>query len=90
MYIFTDQLTIKGAEIIILSAFRVHFLKDVSRGQLQAAATTLRVKGIASLDKKNMLIPIANAIVKKGIVIIKENVSLAKIRREDIKKVGTM
>ena len=87
---FTDQLTIKGAEIIILSAFRTHFLKEISRGQLQAAATTLKVKGVATLDKKNMLIPIANAMLKKGIVVTKRDVNLAKIsKREDIKKVGT-
>ena len=80
----------EGAEIVMLCVFRQHFLKQISRGQLQAAATSLKVKGVHAMEK-NMIVPIASAMIDKGIAVLRKGISMSEITsRDDIKKVGKL
>ena len=80
-----------AADCVMLCVFRQHFLKQISRGQLQAAATSLKVKGVHAMEKKNMIVPIASAMIDKGIAVLRKGISMSEITsRDDIKKVGKL
>ena len=59
-----------------MTAFAVHFLKEISRTQLLSAAKRLILnidkKTLQAFDKNDFLIPLGKAFVEREIVKIKE------------------
>lgn len=73
-YFVCIDLTLKSAEVIIICAFKAHFIKEVSRAQLCAAAKSLLTKeerkGLANAEKSKFLKPLAQTFLDKEIVTI--------------------
>ena len=76
-----------------MEAFGVHFLKEISRSQLQSAAKSLlqraSMKELKGGDKATFLRPLALAFIEKGIVKIKKKDKVGELVRDDVRKVGT-
>ena len=85
-----------SAEAVLLTAFGAHFLKEISRSQLESAAKSLlpmtTIQRLKKGDKADFTIPLAEAFLKKGVVKLAEdtdaNYNLQNLARGDIKKVG--
>lgn len=64
-------LSMKSAEVIVAAAFQQVRLKDVSRSQLSGAVKSLcpeKKKQLRAADKSSMVLPVAKALLNKGIV----------------------
>ena len=81
-----------SAEAVLLTAFGAHFLKEVSRSQLESAAKSLLsqqiIQQLKKADKGDFSMPLAEAFLKKGIVKVAEGCNLRNLSRGDLKKVG--
>jgi hypothetical protein len=66
----------KSGGVIVMTAFAIHFLREISRTQLLSAAKRLIVNAdkrkLQALDKNDFLIPLGKAFVEREIVKIKE------------------
>ena len=83
----------QSVEAVVLTAFRVHFLKEISRGQLDSAAKSLLTwdlqHQLKKADKGDFIIPLAKAFIRKGIIKLAAKANFNNLAREDIRKVGT-
>ena len=74
-----------------MTAFAVHFLKEVSRSQLQSAARKLLTKQekiwLQPLEKSEFLLPLAKAFIKKKVVKIKKGAN-PQTSRDDLIKIS--
>ncbi len=86
-------MSLKSAEVVVMCAFGAHFIKEVSRSQLCAAAKTLLPKEerryLQGAEKTKFLKPLAEVFVGKAIVAIKHGADVENLTREDVDKVGT-
>ena len=97
MYFLCTDLSMTSAEAVILTAFGSHFLKEVTRSQLESAAKSLLSPETVHQIKKNgdkgdFIIPIAEALLKKGTIKIEgsSDIDLKNLAREELKKVGPL
>ena len=79
-----------SAEAVILAAFGAHFFKEVSQSQLESAAKSLLpLKTVSQKgDKRDYIMPLAEAFLKKGIIKVVGRSNLKNLARGDLKKVG--
>ena len=86
-------MSLKSAEIIIMCAFGAHFIKEVSRSQLCAAAKTLLSKQecrrFRGAEKSKLLKPLAKVFLEKKIVSIEHEGDLESLTRAMVHKIGT-
>ena len=84
------ELSITSAETVLLTAFGAHFFKEVSRSQLESAAKSLiPLKTIQRGDKRDFIMPLAEAFLKRGVIKIQgSSCDLKNLARGDLKKVG--
>jgi len=82
-----------SAEAVVLTAFGAHFLKEVSRSQLESAAKSLLATNVLTnlkkADKGDFIIPLAEALIKHKIVKVVEDADWKQLGRQDLEKVGT-
>ena len=75
-----------------MTAFAAHFLKEVSRSQLQSAARTLlpdrERKRLQTLEKGELIIPLAKAFLKNNIIHVKTGADMTSLSRSDVQKIG--
>ena len=83
----------QSGKAVIQTVFGAHFLKEVSRAQLESAAKSLLPPHIQQqlrkADKGEYVIPLAKAFLRKGIIKLSANADFKSLTRENIKKVGT-
>jgi hypothetical protein len=76
-----------------MCAFSAHFIKEVSRSQLCAAAKTLLSKedrkSLTGAEKQTFLKPLASQFLNRNIVSIKKRSNLANLTRDSVIKTGT-
>ena len=82
----------KSTGVVILCAFEVHSLKEVSRGQLQSAARFFAKnpeykKSITKAEKAELLLPLATSFLREGIVAIRNGADKSFLTRNDVSKV---
>lgn len=87
-------MTLNSAEVVVMCAYGAHFIKEVARKQLAAAAKTLLSREERSLlqgaDKNQFLKPLAIQFLKRGIITYtRDDVNIESIRRQDVVKTGT-
>jgi len=85
----SSELSVQDAEVVVMVAFGVLFMKEVSRSQLQSAAKSLlsreeRKRIGSGADKSQYLIPLANALRANGIIEISGKQPLS---RNGVKKI---
>jgi hypothetical protein len=89
---FCTDLTQKSASMVVMTAFAVHFLKEVSRSQLQSAARKLLTKEeknrLQPLEKSEFILPLAKAFIMKKVVEIKKGADQQALSRDDLKKIS--
>jgi len=85
--IFAIVLNTNSAEAVVLAAYEAHFLKDVSRAQLNSALKLLcsaeQRKSLLGKEKSTIMIPLAIQLIAKKYVKMK----LGSITRDDATKV---
>lgn len=90
MCIYVTELTMKSCEVIVVTAFQSHFIKEVSRSQIAGAVKILLSKEerrqLNGAEKAKLLEPLARALIKKKIVEIAEGAALDNLTRVDVKK----
>ena len=74
-----------------MEAYSVHSVKEITRKQLQSAvrhhSTAEQKKLIAKADKKQLLLPLASALIREGIIKIKEGAnSMGELTVTDVCK----
>ena len=78
----------KSAEVIIVSAFKVHFLKEVTRQQLLGAINCHispdKRKNFHTMSKSALLMPLAKALLSKQLIVLEDDCDLQNIKRDDI------
>ena len=94
MYIRPTQLmSTISAEVIVMSAFQQHRIKDVSRSQLTGALSSLcspqTKRKYRSTDKASLILPVAKSFLEKGIVVLCEDANIANLQPNQVNKVGT-
>ena len=75
-----------------MCAFEAHTFKDISRSQLASAAkffTAEERQYISKADKHQLVGPLASALIKKGIVAIRDGANMQHLLRSDISKEKT-
>ena len=89
---YTAMSTI-SAEVIVMSAFQQHRIKDVSRSQLTGALSSLcspqTKRKYRSADKASLILPVAKSFLEKGIVALCEDANIANLQPNQVNKVGT-
>ena len=88
------DLTQQSATVIILCAFGVHNLKEVSRVQLQSACRFFNRdqkerKLITKAEKSELLIPLARHFIREGIVVVQGGVDISHLNRNNVTKEKT-
>ena len=88
------ELTQQSAGVVILCAFEVHHLKEVSRGQLQSATRFFTKnseykKTINKAEKAELLLPLARSFLREGIINIRDGADVSKLTRNDVMKEKT-
>ena len=83
------DLSTKSAEVVLMSAFRAHRLKDISRGQLLSALNSLNKNSgeFRSADKAKLVKPLAIALIRSKVV---PWAKLDNVTMLDCEKVGTI
>ena len=72
-----------------MTAFAAHFLKEVSRSQLQSAARSLLPdKERKTLEKGEFMIPLGKAFLKNDIIHVKTGADMKSLSRSDVQKIG--
>ena len=78
---------------MVMTAFGAHFIKEVSRSQLCAAAKSIlppnQRKQLQHAEKSKFYIPLAKMFIFKNIVGIKKHSDVKNLCRNDVEKVGT-
>jgi len=85
------ELTKQSATVIILCAFGVHQIKEVTRSQLQSAMRLYctdaeQKKNLSNLSKEDFILPLASLLLKESIVGIKEGADIRVLNRDDVTK----
>ena len=95
-FFFQIDLSKESATAVILCAFGIHNIKEVSRSQLHSAmrlyCTGEERKNLSKCDKKDdLIIPLASLLLWEDIVGIKEDseASIDNLCRDDIEKKKT-
>ena len=88
------ELSVKSAEVIVLTAFGFHLFKQLSRSQLDSAGKTLNIpldtrRTLSKGGKMDYLIPLAKGFLRNGIIKVRKEASLASLVRDDITKMKT-
>ena len=83
----------KSCEVVVATAFQSHFIKEVSRSQMDGAIKILLSKEdrkqLKGVEKAKLLPPLAQALIRKGIVEVDGRADMENLSRLDVKKVGT-
>ena len=83
----------KSCEVVVATAFQSHFIKEVSRSQMDGAIKILLSKEdrkqLKGVEKAKLLPPLAQALIRKGIVELDGRADMENLSRLDVKKVGT-
>jgi len=84
------EISLADAELIVMVAFGVHFIKEVSRSQLQSAAKSLlsrdeRKKIGHGAEKHHFFIPLAKALLHSGIIELSDQ-PMKPLTRNNITK----
>ena len=89
---YNTGLTVKSCEVVVATAFQSHFIKEVSRSQMDGAIKILMSKEdrkeLKGVEKAKLLPPLAQALIKKGIVEVDEGADMGNLSRVDVKKWG--
>ena len=82
------DLSTKSAEIIIMTAFLAHIIKDISRGQLLSALNSLnKTSGeFRSADKGELVRPLAMSLIESNVVEVVPWAKLNNLTLVDCKK----
>lgn len=76
--------------MIIITAFAVHFIKEVSRSQLQSASRTLlsgeERNRLQKLEKSEFILPLAKAMINQDIVKVRRGADMKSLSRSDVEK----
>ena len=93
MFFCSPELSAKSAQVVVMTAFGAHFLKEVSRSQLTGAAKHLLPpiikKTLVGGEKSAFIVPLAKAFLAENIVVVKKGANLSNLSREDVSKAGT-
>ncbi|KAL5506628.1 hypothetical protein EMCRGX_G008324 [Ephydatia muelleri] len=81
--------SVKSAEVIVLQAFGVHFLKEVTRQQLVRAINNhlpqnAERKALLTAPKTSLLKPLAQGLLAKKIIQINSGADVCDLTRDDI------
>ena len=80
VYSLTIDLTQKSGSVIIKATFAVHFIKSVSKSQLQSTSRTLlpgeERKRLQSLQKSEFYLPLDKAMFQQGIVKVRQEANI--------------
>jgi len=83
----------KSAEVIVMTAFQQHRIKDISRAQLVGGLKSLSSPDVRKkyrvADKVSLVSPVARALLVQGIVSILPSAAIDNLVPMDPKKVGT-
>jgi len=84
-------LTKQSATAVILCAFGIHNIKEVSRSQLHSATrlycTSEEKKNLSKCDKKDdLIVPLASLLLREGIISVKDEADMKNLSRDDILK----
>ena len=78
----------KSAEVIIVSAFKVHFMKEVTRQQMLGVINCYispdKRKHFHTMSKSALLMPLAKALLSKRLIVLEDDCDLQNIKRDDI------
>ena len=92
-YLSLIDLSVKSAEVIVMTAFQQHRIKDVSRAQLVGAVKSLSSPDVRRkyrvADKASLVPPVARALLVRGIVSISPSAAIDNLVPTDVKKVET-
>lgn len=93
LYFIIIGLSAKSGEVIVMTAFTAHFLKDISRSQLMSAAKSLLSshdrKQLHGAEKSHFMVPLGKAFVENGIVRIDKGACVESLVRNNASKIGT-
>ena len=86
---FRQGLTSIQSEMVIMEAFQVHRIKEVSRQQLTSALRggNILPSAMKALDKGRLIKAVAALLLSRGVVEVQGALD-GTLRRSDIKKVG--
>ncbi|KAL5487226.1 hypothetical protein EMCRGX_G019803 [Ephydatia muelleri] len=87
--------SVKSAEVIVLQAFGVHFLKEVTRQQLVRAINNhlpqnAERKALLTAPKTSLLKPLAQGLLAKKIIQINSGADVCDLTRDDILVSGVL
>eukprot|EP00731_Ephydatia_muelleri_P005308 Em0002g1484a len=90
-----SELSVKSAEVIVLQAFGVHFLKEVTRQQLVRAINNhlpqnAERKALLTAPKTSLLKPLAQGLLAKKIIQINSGADVCDLTRDDILVSGVL
>ena len=92
-YFIIIGLSVKSGQVLVMTAFGAHFLKDISCFQLMSAAKSLLSshdrKELHGAEKSHFMVPLGKAFVKNGIVKINKGACVESLVRNDASKIGT-
>ena len=94
MYVYPSYTALStiSAEVIVMSAFQHHRIKDVSRSQLTGALSSLcspqTKRKYRGADKASLILPVAKSFLEKGIVALSED-AIANLQPNQVNIVGT-
>ena len=78
-----------NAAIIVMVAFGAHGIKEVSRTQLAGATLQQVKKDLLKLDKKEMILPVAQIFIKHKIVkLVHTDIHSKDFSRDKVFKTG--
>ena len=82
----------KSGEVVIMTVFGAHLIKEVSRRQLISAAKNLlskeERKQLNGAEKSKFIKPLANQFIDRGIVRVRSGCSLSDLSMGDVEKIG--
>ena len=82
----------KSGEVIIMTAFMAHRVKDISRAQLLSGLNSLTKNSghYKSADKSKLIKPVAIALLKSNVVKVVPWAKLNNLTMIECEKVGTI
>ena len=92
--VFAIVLNANSAEAVVLAAFEAHFLKDLTRAQLNSALKSLcsteEQNNLSGKEKSKLVIPVATQLIAKNYVRIEDGIKLGSITRDDVQKLKSI
>ena len=79
----------KSSEVVVAAAFQSHFIKEVSRSQMDGAAKFLlskeERKELKGAEKSKLLLPLVRALIARNIVQVADGAALDNLSRVYVK-----